>query len=63
MKVLILRFRDKIHLRLFGWVEQDGKTFIKCEKHGLNEAYVHGWAQHVDCLKCLEERMKEYERK
>ena len=46
-----------IHLKLYGWYEDEGKTFIKCPIHGVTEAYVHGWKETVDCVACLQERL------
>lgn len=54
-----MNLSQKIHLKLFGYYEDGDKTYMECPVHGLTEAYVHGWKDKVDCIKCLEEKRKQ----
>lgn len=50
---------QRIHLKLRGWYEDGDKTYLKCPVHGLIEAYVHGYDERIDCLKCLQDVLVE----
>jgi hypothetical protein len=49
---------QKIHLKIWGYYEDDGKTYMKCLDHGVTEAYIHGWGDNVGCVKCLRDRLE-----
>lgn len=52
---------ERIHLAFFGWVTIDGVDYIDCPIHGLSRAYVHGFKELVECLKCYSELRREKE--
>jgi len=48
---------EKLHLKIFGWYQVTGteKYMINCDIHGLTTAYIHGFRNKIDCIKCIQE--------